>query len=210
MKIGCILLAYLLFPLSVYGEDPVHGDHIHGTVLEAEPYSSDSLFLTDSVWTSSDTRKLKLGELRGKPRVIALFYASCSSACPLIVDAMKRVEKELAAKKTPEPGFVLVTFDPEDDTAAVLKRYAEKRGLRSDRWLLLRGADDDVRELAVLLGSKFKRMGPKNFAHSNVIALLDSEGRIVARAKALDDIDRFAAEVSRYLGHSAKVSQISK
>ena len=195
MRFGCILLALFLFPLSAYCED-----HVHGTALEAEPFSADSLFSTDSAWTTPDGREMKLGDLRGKPRVIALFYASCSSACPLIVDAMKRVEKEIAAKKFPAPGFVLVTFDPEEDTAAVLKRYAEKRGLAPDRWLLLRGDDDDVRELSVLLGSKFKRIGNKNFAHSNVIALLDSEGRIVARSKALDDVDRFAAEVTEYLG----------
>ncbi len=199
MRFGCVLLACFLLPVSAYGEDHIHGEHIHGTVLEAEPFSPDSLFLTDSVWRTPDGRELKLGELRGKPRVIALFYASCSSACPLIVDAMKRVEKELAAKKFLEPGFVLVTFDPEEDTGVVLKHYAEKRGLEPERWLLLRGADDDVRELAVLLGSKYKRIGAKNFAHSNVIALLDSEGRIVARAKALDDIDQFTSEAAEDL-----------
>lgn len=194
MRTAIIIFALLFTPVVAAAEE-----HVHSLELNADPYSSESLFLTTSEWTASDGRRMKLRDLQGKARLVALFYASCTSACPAIVDAMKRVEKVIPAKHAKDFGLVLVTFDTEEDTPEALRRYAEKRDLDKERWLLLRGEEDDTRELAVLLGSKFKKLGPKNFAHSNLIALIDRDGRIVARAKTLADIESFSDDVRKFL-----------
>ncbi|MFN8392168.1 MAG: SCO family protein [Bdellovibrionota bacterium] len=175
-------------------------DHIHGTELEPSESTPDSIYQVDSQWTASDGRQLRLSELAGKPRLIALFYASCASACPAIVDAMQRVERDIQAGD--ELGFILVTFDTDEDTPAVLAQYAAKRRLDRTKWSLLRGGEDDTRELAVLLGSKYKKLAPRSFAHSNLIALLDKDGRIVARAKSLSDIPSFSSDVRAFLAAS--------
>ena len=190
-----ILSLWILFSLSTARAE---NEHVHGLELEAESYSSDSLYLTESEWTSSNGQKLRLSELRGRPQLIALFYASCESACPAIVDAMKKVEHSIPREQANALGFVLVTFDHSGDTPTVLGAYAKKRGLGKN-WTLLQGSEADTRELAVLLGSKFKKIGPSNFAHTNLIALLDEEGRIAARAKALSELEMLIVEVQKLL-----------
>ena len=191
-----IVLFVLLYPASLIAEEHAH---VHGEELQASDFSPESLFLTDSRWSSTDGKEFRLRQMRGTPMLVALFYATCNSACPAIIDAMKKVEKSLPPEHTAGLKFVLITFDPINDTADVLRHYAVKRDLKQDRWLLLRGQEDDTRELAVILGSKFKRIGPTDFAHSNLIALIDGEGRVVARAKTLSEVAEFSVEVNRFL-----------
>ena len=85
MKILLFALLFLLLPYCTLRAD----DSARDTEGIEESASDDSLYLTDSIWTSSDGRRIKLAELAGRPVVMALFYTSCDSACPLIIDAMK-------------------------------------------------------------------------------------------------------------------------
>jgi protein SCO1/2 len=188
-----LFLLSMLFTCTSVAEEAQH-HHVHGSELPAVNFSSESLFLTESEWSTHLNKTIQLRDLRGRPRVLALFYASCTSACPILVDQMKQIERALGAAAD-RVGFVLVTFDPRDDTREVLEAYADKRSLEPSRWLLLRGDEDDTQELAVLVGSKYKRLGPKNFAHSNLLVYLDEEGRIQARSKSFRESDDFTARV---------------
>ena len=191
MKILLFALLFLLLPYCTLRAD----DSARDTEGIEESASDDSLYLTDSIWTSSDGRRIKLAELAGRPVVMALFYTNCDSACPLIIDAMKRLEKTLGADEAAKVRFVLVSFDTEADTPEELKAYARKRGIDRANWELLRGSKDDTQELAVLLGSKFKKVSPNMFAHSNLIVVLDGSGRIAARVNALDQLDLLVDKV---------------
>lgn len=149
-------------------------------------YTDKSLFLLDSTWTSDTGRKVKLGVLRGKPQVIAMFFASCQFTCPLTVSDMQRIEAALPANLRTNTDFLLVSFDSVRDTPAALKAYRAKRELSSQNWTLLRGEPDDVRELAALLGVIYKKDANGNFAHSNVITLLNAEGEIIFQQPGLN------------------------
>jgi protein SCO1/2 len=122
-----------------------------------------------------------LGDLRGKIQVLAMSYTSCEYACPIVVEMMQRLEASLLPELLAQVGFVMVTFDPQRDTPAVLKAFSEKRQLDLQHWTLLHGQPDDVLELAVLLGVKYKRMPQGGFAHSNLITVLNKDGEIVHR-----------------------------
>lgn len=197
-KVILCLLLVCIQAADVLGDDEV----FEPTTKNVE--SGHSLYLTDAIWTSSQGQSLKLRELAGRPVVLALFYASCESACPLIVDAMKRLEKALTPQDAEKLRFVLVTFDTEGDTPESLRAYAKKQGLADTNWVLLRGTNEDTLELAVLLGSKFKKTGPKTFAHSNLIAILDREGNIAARANALDKLELLTDQAKSVLHSNEK------
>lgn len=149
-------------------------------------YTDKSLFLLDSTWTSDTGRKVKLGVLRGKPQVIAMFFASCQFTCPLTVSDMQRIEAALPANLRTNTDFLLVSFDSVRDTPAALKAYRAQRELSNKNWTLLRGEPDDVRELAALLGVIYKKDANGNFAHSNVITLLNAEGEIIFQQPGLN------------------------
>ena len=147
--------------------------------LPAGHYTDRSLYQLDSKWTSDVGREVKLGVLRGRVQVLAMFFAQCEYACPILVHDMQRLEKSLPAALRGRVEFLLVSFDTERDTPEALRAYREKMRLGTERWTLLRGGTDDVRELAALLGVNFQKDARGQFAHSNLITVLNPEGEII-------------------------------
>lgn len=122
---------------------------------------------------------MKLGALHGKPQVVAMFFASCQFTCPLTVNDLKKIEAALPENLRTNVGFTLVSFDSTRDTPAVLHAYRASHDLNGANWTLLRGEPDDVRELAALLGVIYKQDAKGDFAHSNLITVLNAEGEII-------------------------------
>jgi protein SCO1/2 len=113
-----------------------------------------------------------------------MFFSTCTYACPATVADLARIREKLPEAERARTRIVMVSFDTERDTVAVLHQFREARALDAD-WVLLRGPDDSVRELAALLGVKFKREADGNFAHSNLITILSAEGEIVHQRAGL-------------------------
>jgi protein SCO1/2 len=114
-----------------------------------------------------------------------MLYTSCEYACPILLSVVQNIEKALPPAVRDQVGFVAVSFDPERDTPEMLKAYGAKHHLDSQRWTLLHGQSDDVLELAVLLGVKYKKDHQGGFAHSNLITVLNQAGEIVYRHTGL-------------------------
>ena len=140
--------------------------------------TDQSLYLLDSTWTSDVERQIKLGALRGRPQIVALFFTHCEYACPILVGELKAIEGRLPPEVLGKVDFLLVSIDSKRDTPAELAAFREKRQLARERWTLLRGGADDVRELAALLGVNYAEDSRGQFAHTNVITLLNAEGEI--------------------------------
>jgi protein SCO1/2 len=142
-------------------------------------YTDKSVYLLDSTWMTDAGQPAKLGVLRGRPQVVAMFFASCQFTCPLTVNDLKNIEAALPENLRTNVGFTLISFDSTRDTSANLKAYRVKSQLGSGNWMLLRGEPDDVRELAALLGVVYKQDAKGDFAHSNLITVLNAEGEII-------------------------------
>jgi protein SCO1/2 len=147
-------------------------------VTAENQFSDRSLFQLDSSWTNDQRASLKLGALGERPLVVTMFFAKCEYACPVLVHDMKKVQAALSADARDKVGFVLVSFDTERDTPAALAEYRKNHELPAN-WTLLRGAPDDVLELAALLGVKFKKDARGQFAHSNILTVLNGSGEVV-------------------------------
>ena len=142
------------------------------------PFSDTSLYQLDSTWTSATGKKLRMGEFKGQVQIVTMFFARCEFACPILVHDMKRIEAALPATLRTNVAFLLVSFDSERDTPEALHAYSQRVELDANRWTLLRGSPDDVLEFAALLGIKFKKDFRGQFAHSNVITVLNAAGEI--------------------------------
>ena len=163
----------------------------------ATPVPDKSLYQLDSSWTNDQRNELKLGALRGRPQVVTMFFARCEYACPVLVHDMKKIEAALPENVRTNVGFVLVSFDTERDTPAALANYRRIHELPAN-WTLLRGAPDDVLELAALLGVKFKKDARGQFAHSNILTVLDPHGEIATQQPGLNQrMDDLVATVMR-------------
>lgn len=163
----------------------------------AKTISDKSIYQAEAVWTTDSKEKLTLSTLGGKPQVIVMFFASCQYACPILVNDLKRIEEALPENLRDKVGFTLVSFDGERDTPEVLHDFREKLSLPERSWTLLTAGPDDVLELAALLGVKFKKEASGQFAHSNIITLLNKEGEIVRQLAGLNqDVEEFARAVA--------------
>jgi protein SCO1/2 len=148
------------------------------------PLSKESIYQAGGSFTDDSGQAFALGSLRGRPVVLSMFFTSCGYACPLTVTAMLDLQQRLPAALRDQAVFVLVSFDVAHDTSEVLAKYREQRHLGGN-WILLRGDDASVRELAALLGVQYRETANGMFAHTNQITVLNREGEIVHERKGL-------------------------
>ncbi|MEO8429773.1 MAG: SCO family protein, partial [Verrucomicrobiota bacterium] len=161
-------------------------------------FTDKSLYQLDSTWTTDTGEPMKLGALGGRVQLVAMFFASCQYACPVIVHDMKRLAAALPESARARVGFTLITFDTERDTPGVLRTYRDRQQLDLNRWTLLRGTPDDTLELAALLGVKYKREATGQFTHSNLITVLDADGEIIRQQIGLNqDIQETVKAIER-------------
>lgn len=149
------------------------------SALPAGEAAIGSLYDLNSLWEDDGGRAVKLSDLRGRPVVISMFYATCQGICVITRDDMRQIEASLPAALRERVQFVLVTLDPKHDTATALKAYRSQEALPVERWRLLRGDVESTTRLAGLLGVGFGRDGSGRFVHASRIVLLDESGNII-------------------------------
>ncbi len=163
-----------------------HDHHTMAAPLDGRPAASAardaSIYQLGGDWRDQTAASRPLASLAGRPQVVAFVYTSCTFACPRIVANMKQIETEAAS----DVGLVLVSIDPERDTPERLAHFAEGSRLDPTRWTLLNGSDDQILELSVLLGVKYRATDDGEFAHTNVLILLDEQGVVIERVEGLD------------------------
>lgn len=157
--------------------------------------SGRSIYQIDATWTNDAGQPTSLTALRGEPVVLAMFFANCEYACPVLVNDMRRLRDSLPADVRARARFVLVSFDAARDTPAALKAYRERNALDAG-WTLLHGDADSVQELAMVLGLKYKQDARGQFSHSNLITVLNAGGEIAyQRAGLMGDVSELAKAV---------------
>lgn len=154
-------------------------------VAAGKPLTDRSLYQLDATWTNDAGKPFALAALRGRPVIVAMFFARCEYACPVIVSDIKRLRAALPEGLREKAQLVLVTFDTERDTPQALEAFRERMTL-DRQWTLLRGETAQVQELAMLLGVKFKQDARGQFAHSNILTLLNAEGEIIHQHAGLN------------------------
>ena len=170
---SALLLAALVAVAGCAGRAPAAEPRTHDDAPASAAAARDdySIYELGAAWRDQSGRTRTLASFRGRPQLVAMVYTHCSTSCPITIDQMKRI-----AQAVPELGLVLVSLDPQRDSTAQLAEYAHLRGLDASRWTLLTGTSDDVRELAALLGVRYRRLSPEELAHSNTLTLLDASG----------------------------------
>lgn len=151
----------------------------------AAPYTRESIYQLDARFTDDAGRPFAIGSLRGRPVVLDMFYTSCGYACPITVTEMLAIQNRLPPQLRGRATFVLVTLDPVRDTQEVLANYRTQR-LLDGQWILLRGDNDGIRELAALLGVRYRQEASGTFSHSNILTVLNRDGEIAYQRTGLE------------------------
>lgn len=174
----------------------------------------DGKQFTDTVWHQVSDISLinqlnspvSLGQLNGKVIVADFFFTHCPSICPTLTRNMKKLQDALKLNDdmkridTSFVQFVSFSVDPERDSAAVLKKYADKYGINPDVWWLLTGPKKSIYDFALnelKMGISDGEGVDSNFIHTQKMVLLDKNRVVRGYYDGLDSaaLSKLAADI---------------
>jgi protein SCO1/2 len=154
------------------------------TSLVREDESADDFGpVADFALTERSGQTVRCKDLRGKVWVASFLFTRCCTGCPRISADLLQLQKDLAN----EDGVLIVSFtvDPEYDTPAVLKAYADGLGADPKRWLFLTGKQEEIYRLirdsfhlAVEQNHGEARKPGNEVTHANRLVVVDRQGHI--------------------------------
>ncbi|MCJ8014365.1 SCO family protein [Paenibacillus sp. KQZ6P-2] len=175
-----IMAGYLIYTSTGFGKSklPVLG--------QVEDFSLENV----------DGKTVTLDDTKGKVRLFYFFYTSCPDVCPVTTFLLSQTQKQLIKDGVfpKDVEFVSISFDPKVDTKEKIKAFADKFYVDYNGWYFLRGDDQKIKDIAEK-SFKIGIMGDNkdNFAHSNVIALVDRDNNVRKLYNA-NDTDNVTAE----------------
>ncbi|MDI1302246.1 MAG: SCO family protein [bacterium] len=124
-------------------------------------------------------RPLDLSSLHGKVVLLNFGFASCPDVCPLVLARLRQVLRE-AGPDAAKLQVVFVSFDPARDTLPLLTAYVQHF---SPDIIGATGTDAEIATVAARYGVVYLKenngsASGYDFAHSDYIYLLDSQGRV--------------------------------
>ena len=156
------MLATLILPVYAAGGDPALP-----VIGPAPPFAL----------TSQDGKPVAVADLRGKVVAVAFIYTECPDICPMLTQKMVQVQDELGADFGAKVAFVSISLDPEHDTPAVLKDYAQFWGAKPG-WSFLTGSPEAVRDVTRRYGVFFAKKEDGSVDHTQLTSLVDAEGQL--------------------------------
>lgn len=148
---------------------------------------ADTLYDLKTNWRDTENHRTDITIAKGSYALIAMVYTACAHTCPMTISKIKEIEKDFLKANFTELKVVLASFDVKNDRPQKLKKYQVERKLDPKQWKILAAeSEDDARKLAVTLGISYKDIGDGDFSHSNLITLLDPNGKILASINSLN------------------------
>jgi len=166
---------------------------------------------TQNEFLNQDSVKVKFPVIiKDKITVFAMVYTHCPDICPMTTHNMFLVEEKLPEKIKDKVKFVVISFDPNRDSPAVLKKFAEIRDLSFNSWTLLSGNEKNTNEVMLKFGikaipadSSYDENGELsyNVIHTDRISLIDQQGRLRSNYKGSTANIEMILEDIKYLSN---------
>ncbi|SMO46932.1 SCO family protein [Gracilimonas mengyeensis] len=188
------LVFWGIFSLNTFAQHD-HHEHKKEALSAGEVHPGHSLYHLDAEFTNHRNETVQLGDFKGEPVIVVMFYGNCTQVCPILIQDTWRLYSSLDEATQQKVSVLAVSFDTENDTPAVLKEYAEYEQLNLPQWHFITGKHTDIRMLATMLGVKYQKNSDGHFAHSNLVTVLDTEGKIANRTEGLNQPTEEAASV---------------
>jgi len=111
-------------------------------------------YFTDLELVTHEGRKVRFYSdvLDGRTVLINIIYTNCKDACPLITQKLNQVRALVGEQFGREVYFVTLTSDPERDSPAALKTFAQKQNVDLSGWTFLTGNKKNIDHILTKLG----------------------------------------------------------
>lgn len=151
---------------------------------------------------NQDNQRLTSEDLRGKFVLYTFLYTNCPEPCYDIVQTVREVESRLDEVQLDgiEIAFVTISFDPERDTPAALRAYADAHQANTARWSF--ATTDNQPLLKTIIGGGFETYYEEKtageFTFDPTYVLVDGWGIIRARYRYVTEVPN-ADRILRHL-----------
>lgn len=190
-----INLCYALFLLFLLGFGCSEAKQTNDSRVDRLPFYQDAVFTP--VWitenpppgfhkippfslTNQDGKKVTERTFDGKIYITDFFFTTCPGMCPRMMTNMADLQE--AFLEDEQVLLLSHSVTPERDSVAVLKEYAEDRGILSDKWNLVTGDRQVIYELGRKSYFVEEDLGlekdPDDFLHTENFVLVDGNGYI--------------------------------
>ena len=139
-----------------------HSMHEHQLSSKSPSTSSVSTYsIPDVTLVDMNGTRVALREVLNSksPIILNFIFTSCTTICPVMSATFQQVQQKLGPKRS-NARMVSISIDPENDTPAKLKDYAQKYKVEP-QWKLLTGSLDDSiavqRAFGVFAGDKMNQ-----------------------------------------------------
>lgn len=166
-------------------------------------------FVKPFYFTNQDGKTIDLDDLKGKVTVVEFFFTTCKGICPKLNNSLKKLYVEYKD----EPDFLILahTVQPEIDSVARLKFYADSMKIDTKKWVLVTGRKDSLYKAA---RSSYLLDDPANnvekledqFIHTQFLALVDKSGNVrggVYDALKIDEMKKLSKDIKGLLEEKA-------
>jgi protein SCO1/2 len=201
--VRCAWSARLLSVSLVFAAGVSAGDVPHGPPGPEQPAAAppaQTLPVVGRVpafaYRDQDGRRVTEHDLRGHVWIADFIYTHCTTACPIMSARFVQLQR---AVHDPDVRFVSFSIDPEHDTPAVLKEYADRWVVDETRWRLLSTDSQSLPRFARQLRAQVQRTDdPKDpIDHSVGFILVDRVGQIRGfyDSSSVDDLNRILEDL---------------
>ena len=137
----------------------------------------------------NDLRKINEKDTNGRIIVADFFYTHCPTICPVMTRNMRRLQNsikkavDIDGRQTQLVQFISFSIDPDRDSVAALKKWADRFQVDPASWWLLTGDKKTIYDLS-LKHMNLAVQDPgidSSFPHTDIFVLIDKNGIIRVR-----------------------------
>ena len=205
------LLLFLLIPLALAISCSTPSEKTSETAelpILGERYvddNQDTVYhsIADFAFVNQLGDTIRKEDMAGKVYVADFFFTTCKSICPRLTKNLGELQRRF--NTNPNILFVSHSVLPDEDSVAVLKRYAQRNNIPSNQWHLLTGNRDSIYRLArreYFAGDSVGYFQAGNeFLHTENFILLDRHRRIrgVYNGTLPVEVDRLEEDIRTLL-----------
>ena len=200
------LIGYFYLKTKTANNVVVPRHYIYDSVIET---TVDGKLATDTVWhtipdfslTNQLGHQVSWADLQGKVVVADFFFTRCPTICPQLTHNMKRMQQgittaqRVGSQQADFVHFLSFSVDPERDSVAALKAWADRFEIDPQNWWLLTGPKKEIYDLSIdhmKLGLVDGQGIDTSFFHTDFMVLIDKNRNIRGYYHGLD-----SAEIGR-------------
>jgi protein SCO1 len=153
-----------------------------GVAVSQHRYELPAVALRNEQNEAVDLRQLLESD---RPVIVNFIYTSCTTICPVMTASLLQLQRDLANRQ-PRPLYVSISVDPDFDSPAVLKSYANRFGAD---WTFLTGG----RELVLGVLKNFDAWRGNKTNHAAITLMRSGKSAQWTRVEGLASANELAA-----------------